>query len=245
MGKNDSSHDKRGILQYVNGNDANQMIKLRRDATIFGREKADIIVKDPEISSTHCQIQNINDQYHIFDMNSSNGTYVNGERVIKSKLQDGDMIRIGSTQFRFILEDEKKVRHIPTLFKSNTSSGDRPNSLIETIIERELKNVTSQPLRIEVTYGSGKHEVISLNQKLVFLGRASSFGSFDQDSELSRKHLLIKLNETGEVFIEDQGSTNGSYINGKKISGMHLVTPDDEIKIGSCRLRVMTLKNSA
>jgi pSer/pThr/pTyr-binding forkhead associated (FHA) protein len=50
------------------------MVKLRRDATILGREKGDILIKDREISSTHCQIQFIEGVYHIFDMNSTNGT---------------------------------------------------------------------------------------------------------------------------------------------------------------------------
>ena len=62
----------RGVLIYVSGDRKREMIKLRRDGTIFGREKADIIIDDTEVSSTHFQIQNIDESYHIFDMNSSN-----------------------------------------------------------------------------------------------------------------------------------------------------------------------------
>ena len=232
----------RGVLKYGSGDDAHQLIKLRRDATIFGREKADVVIKDPEVSSTHCQIQNIEGEYHIFDMNSSNGTYLNAEQIVKARLKEGDVIRIGATELQFLLEDEKKVRHIPTLFKSMTNSADRGNSLVETIIEREMKSMSSQSLCINVTYGTGKQEEINLSQKLIFLGRASSFGLFDQDPEMSRKHLLVKLNETGEVFVEDQGSTNGSFINGRRINGMHQVSPTDEIRIGLCRLTISTVK---
>ena len=232
----------RGVLKYVGGEEVHQLIKLRRDATIFGREMADVVIKDPEVSSTHCQIQNIDGEYHIFDMNSSNGTHLNGEQIVKAHLKEGDIIRIGSTELQFLLEDEKKVRHIPTLFKSVSSSGDRSNSVIETIIERELRSMNSHTLRIDVIYGNGQQEVIDLTQKLVFLGRASSFGLFDQDPEMSRKHLLVKLNETGEVFVEDQGSTNGSFINGRRINGMHQVSPTDEIRIGLCRLTIATVK---
>ena len=102
--------------------------------------------------------------------------------------------------------------------------------------------MNSHTLRIDVIYGNGQQEVIDLTQKLVFLGRASSFGLFDQDPEMSRKHLLVKLNETGEVFVEDQGSTNGSFINGRRINGMHQVSPTDEIRIGLCRLTIATVK---
>ncbi|MFY7930664.1 MAG: FHA domain-containing protein [Oligoflexus sp.] len=230
--------DKRGVLVCISGKSQNELVKLRRDNTIFGREKADIIVSDPEVSATHCQVQCIDDSYHIFDMNSSNGTYVNGQRIVKAKLKEGDMIEIGKTAFRFGLEDEKNVRHIPTLFTSNKKQ-ERSNSLVDTLIEKELRQATKVHLEITVQYGNGSRETINLQQKVAYIGRASSFGHFDQDSEISRKHMMIKLNDTGEVFIEDQGSTNGSYLNGQRISGMHRVQPTDEVRVGRCILRII------
>jgi len=236
-------NELRGVLRCISGDDSNQIVKLRRDATIFGREKGDIVLRDAEVSSTHCQIQNIDNEYHIFDMNSSNGTFVNDEKILKAKLLEGDTIRMGSTQFTFSMEDAAKVRHIPTLFKTaNSSSHDRSNSLVETIIERELRTFNEHAIRIEVTYGTNESEVITLSQKVVYIGRASSFGAFDQDAEMSRKHLLIKLNETGEVFVEDQGSTNGSFLNGNRITGMHLVQQNDELKVGLCLMKISAVR---
>jgi pSer/pThr/pTyr-binding forkhead associated (FHA) protein len=236
--------EKRGVLYFLAGHGANEAVKLRRDATIFGREKGDIVIDDSEVSSTHCQIQNINGVYHIFDMNSTNGTFVNNERIIKAKLQDNDIITVGQTSFRFVQEDESSVRHIATIFKTaqkSTSESGR-SSLVDTLIESELRSTQSWAIVLKVTYQDGKSEEIELRQRVVFIGRASSFGRFDQDPEISRKHLLIKLNDTGEVFIEDQGSTNGSFLNGKKISGMHLVRPKDVVKVGTSILTIDTRK---
>ena len=230
--------DKRGVLVCISGKSQNELVKLRRDNTLFGREKADIIVSDAEVSSTHCQIQCIEDSYHIFDMNSSNGTFVNGQRIVKAKLKEGDIVEIGKTVFRFALEDEKNVRHIPTLFTS-TRKQDRNNSLVDTLIEKELKHANKVHLEITVQYGNSSRETLQLHQKIAYIGRASSFGHFDQDTEISRKHLLIKLNDTGEVFVEDQGSTNGSFLNGQKMSGMHRVQPTDEVRVGRCILRII------
>lgn len=237
-----ASGEKRGVLICLSGERMNEIVKLRRDATIFGREKADVIINDPEVSSTHCQIQNINDVYHIFDMNSSNGTFVNREKVVKARLKEGDVISVGGTSFRFRLEDENKVRHIPTLFKASPKTGGRSNSIVDTLIERELKASQDSVLQLRVIYGTGKTETIELNQRVVFIGRASSFGLFDQDPEISRKHLMIKLNENGEVFVEDQGSTNGSFINGKRITGMHRVRPSDEVRVGLSRVFIAPVK---
>src|SRR5688572_7389871 len=83
--------EQRAILTFLTGEHSDETIKLRRDATIIGRERGDVIVKDTEISSTHCQIQDIGGEFHIFDMNSTNGTYVNNERIIEAKLKGGDI----------------------------------------------------------------------------------------------------------------------------------------------------------
>jgi pSer/pThr/pTyr-binding forkhead associated (FHA) protein len=229
----------RGVLRPISGSDSDEVIKLRRDATIFGREKGDVVVDDHEISSTHCQIQNINGEFHLFDMNSSNGTFVNNERVLKTMLNEGDIVTIGQSSFRFSLEDESNVRHITTIFKSRTAEKvSSKSSLVDTLIERELNTTSEYSIEIHINYEDGTSEVVVINQPSLYVGRASSFGKFDSDEEISRKHLMIKLNDTGEVFIEDQGSTNGSFLNGKKITGMHIVRPQDEVKVGTSLLRI-------
>lgn len=236
MNKPDS--ELRATLTFLSGEHADEVIKLRRDATIIGREKGDVIIDDTEISSTHCQIQEISGVYHIFDMNSTNGTFVNNERVVKSKLKESDLVTIGNTSFRINLKEEQRVRHVSTIFKSIKGDKSKSSSLIETLIESELSNAHIHGIILEATYNNGLKETIELRQRMVYIGRASSFGHFDKDTEISRKHLLIKLSNTGEVFIEDQGSTNGSLLNGKKIKGMHQVHPKDDVKVGDTTLRI-------
>ncbi len=238
--KKKAGNEKRGVLFAVAKDNPGEAIKLRRDATIFGREKGDIIIEDHEISSTHCQIQNINGVYHIFDMNSTNGTFVNNERIVKAKLTHGDIVTMGQTSFRFGLEDESNVRHIATIFKAKDKKAlhDSKSSLVDTLIESELRSTQSHAIVLSIKYHDGTKDEVELNQRTLFIGRASSFGKFEQDPEISRKHLLIKVNDTGEVFIEDQGSTNGSYLNGKRITGMHLVRPQDEVKVGTSILTI-------
>jgi len=242
--KDSPGSDKRAVIYFLSGNSSQEAVKLRRDATIFGREKGDIMVGDKEMSSTHCQIQNIDGQYHIFDMNSTNGTFVNNERVIKARLKHNDVITVGQTSFKFSLEEEGKVRHISTILKSSHKNlNDSKNSLVDTLIESELRNTQSYSIVLQVTYLDGKSEEIELQQRVIYIGRASSFGRFDQDVEASRKHLMVKLNDTGEIFIEDQGSTNGSFLNGKRINGMNLVRPKDSVKVGTSTMKIFARKN--
>lgn len=232
------SAKKRAVLYRVSAEgSAREAIKLRRDATILGREKGDVLIDDTECSSSHCQILNISGSYHIFDMNSTNGTFVNNERVIKSKLNAGDIVTIGDTNFRFALEDESKVRHISTIFKKRSTT-DLQSTLVDSLIDSELGASQKQPtIELSVTYHDGRSEHFSLPQKVVYIGRASSFGDFDADPEISRKHLMIKLNDANEIFVEDQGSTNGSFLNGEKMKGLHQVSKTDTIKVGLTKIR--------
>ncbi len=237
--KKKGEDEKRGVL-YVLGDESGEAIKLRRDATIFGREKGDIVIPDHEISSTHCQIQNINGIYHIFDMNSTNGTFVNNERIVKAKLTHGDVITVGQTNFNFQLEDEAQVRHITTIFKTKErrSVNDSKASFVDTLIENELRSNQAFSILLTIRYLDGTQDDVELKQRSLFIGRASSFAKFEHDPEMSRKHLFVKVNDTGEVFIEDQGSTNGSFLNGKRISGMHIVLPQDEVRVGTALLKI-------
>lgn len=237
--KPDQLRESRAVLYVHREGVMPEAIKLRRDATIFGREKGDVIINDAEVSATHCQIQNISGIYHIFDMNSTNGTFVNGHRIVKSKLQNGDEIRIGKTIMKFALEDERRTRHISTQYRTTAKNQDDSKaSLVDSLIESELRQTQSHYVVLTVKYGDGRSEEIPLRQKQFFIGRAAHFGRFDADPEISRKHLLVKVNDTGDVFVEDQGSMNGSYVNGKKISSLQPVTNRDVITVGGCEIRI-------
>jgi pSer/pThr/pTyr-binding forkhead associated (FHA) protein len=231
-----SKNESRAVLYFVNRSDGDA-IKLRRDSTILGREKGDVLVNDTEVSSTHCQIQNINGAYHLFDMNSTNGTFLNKNRIVKVKLAHGDIITIGKTSFKFALEEDAKVRHISTIFKSaQKNDPNHKTSLVDTLIEGEIRQKKGYSLNLKIRYQDGSSEDINLPQRLVYIGRATSFGKFEDDSEISRKHALIKLNDHGDVFVEDQGSTNGSFVNGNKIKGMTQIKTGDVLKVGGIEI---------
>lgn len=75
---------------------------------ILGRlDSSDIPVKDTKASREHAKIYKQGERFAIVDLNSSNGTFVNGERVTKHLLEPGDEISIGTVQLLF--EDPEAV----------------------------------------------------------------------------------------------------------------------------------------
>ena len=74
--------------------------------TVVGRDPAaDVILDDPGISRRHTEIRVTHDGPHLVssvrDLASTNGTFVNGERITSTRLQDGDSITIGRTSMTF------------------------------------------------------------------------------------------------------------------------------------------------
>jgi FHA domain-containing protein len=69
--------------------------------TTIGREGCDITLGDPDVSRRHAEIQISNGDIVINDLGSTNGTFVNGERIDQPRsLSDGDEVRIGGVVWR-------------------------------------------------------------------------------------------------------------------------------------------------
>lgn len=90
-------------LQAVKGNDAGKTYDLRqKEMFIIGRGVAtDITVWDIRVSRVHCRIDRDENGYLITDLNASNGTYVNGQKIETHRLQPGDEIKVGSTVLQY------------------------------------------------------------------------------------------------------------------------------------------------
>ncbi len=73
----------------------------------LGRDRANEVVLGHEsISRTHARFTRVGDDLHIEDLSSSNGTFVNGERVSSSALAHKDLLRLGWREFQLRLGDE-------------------------------------------------------------------------------------------------------------------------------------------
>jgi class 3 adenylate cyclase len=67
-------------------------------ALVVGRGNADLVVDDPQISRRHALIRAVDDTLEIEDLDSLNGTFVNGTRIVEpARLAPGDLVRIGET----------------------------------------------------------------------------------------------------------------------------------------------------
>jgi hypothetical protein len=101
-------------------------------------------------------------------------------------------------------------------------------------------------LTLEVVAGPGIGRRIAVGSGGVVLGRGSRAAlAFSDDSLISQRHATISQSGDGAVAITDLGSTNGTFVNGARITGPTKVTSTDVIGLGKTELRLVGAQVSA
>lgn len=82
--------------------------EIDQDEIFIGRDakKCQIVLNDPEVSSLHAVLRKENSIITLEDLNSSNGTILNGERINKATISDGDEFVIGGTSFTLQIKSD-------------------------------------------------------------------------------------------------------------------------------------------
>src|SRR3954452_1633481 len=91
---------------------------------------------------------------------------------------------------------------------------------------------------LKVTAGNAQGQDIALEQELVIGRSTPGAGSLGGDSEISRVHARVFRDAAGQLTVEDLGSTNGTFVNGDRISAPTPLRPGDEVRVGQTTLGV-------
>jgi pSer/pThr/pTyr-binding forkhead associated (FHA) protein len=88
------------------GNEEN--IWVTRLPFLVGRgRRSDSPVHDDTVSRQHAEIRFSNGRLQLVDLRSSNGSYVNGTRIERAALEDGDRIHFGSAGFQILIQERR------------------------------------------------------------------------------------------------------------------------------------------
>src|SRR5689334_2984283 len=213
---------------------------------VFGRDAgSDVVVSGSEVSRRHAEIQATAEGYILNDLNV-NGTFVNGEKVGRQHLlARADVIRIGNDEFRFYADvpspaPSRGRRSVPpvTAPQPPTGAGAR---LSDTLMgmPQPLPSPTVTPTQPQaaplasllVRSGAMKGRRLAVKVPVVNIGRADFNDVVISDPSVSTSHA--KLQRRDDIWmLSDLGSTNGTFVEGERLSGEVALGPGTTIKFG-------------
>jgi Nif-specific regulatory protein len=93
-------------LTAISGRLKGNVFTIEALPVVIGRDtNATLCIADASVSRRHSQIEKDNTQFVILDLESLNGTFINDVPVKRRELQDGDRVRIGNSQFLFLMHE--------------------------------------------------------------------------------------------------------------------------------------------
>ena len=97
------------VLIVRKGPNLGQSFSLNRGFPVsIGRSRVnEILVDDTAVSAQHARIIPENGKHVLYDLGSTNGTFLNERKVMKAILKEGDTIKVGETQFLFKIEQHR------------------------------------------------------------------------------------------------------------------------------------------
>ena len=91
-----------GELLPVGGGDPIPLLKT--SLSVGRRESSDIVLRFPNVSGNHCELSLVDGYWFVKDLGSSNGTKVNGTRVVEQRLEPGDKLSVAKHEFELAYE---------------------------------------------------------------------------------------------------------------------------------------------
>jgi predicted Zn finger-like uncharacterized protein len=99
--------DKKYSLAVLQGKASGQIFHIQKVKTTLGRSDCDIVLDDPECSRQHATIDVLGSRVVLNDLGSTNGTFVLGERIQSSELENQNEFRIGEHVLMLIVTDRE------------------------------------------------------------------------------------------------------------------------------------------
>ena len=128
-----------------------RVIPLTQPMIKIGRQLDNhVILEDPRVSRSHAQLKLINDHFVIFDLNSTGGTFINGQRTSQSVLYPGDIISLAGVKFIYSQELPAKPGEVRIIELGSPFAADRPTAVmhkeqIQTAVEDTKKKNPDLP----------------------------------------------------------------------------------------------------
>jgi pSer/pThr/pTyr-binding forkhead associated (FHA) protein len=205
-------------LTVRRGPGAGNVIELTAEEITIGRgSRNDIVLQDTDVSREHCRLFRQGNSYELEDLGSTRGTFVDGQPVVGTRrLRSGSIIELGD--------------NITLEYRHTESRHNLPARPAEEKVKKPAAPDTADRFLV-LSITSEVDRIYPLTDSRITVGRDLSNDIVIQDPEVSRWHLqLVRRGDT--YTLEDLDSTNGTSINGHRVSAPQSLIIYDVIQLG-------------
>lgn len=204
----------------------------------IGRDAAsNVVVTGSEVSRHHAEIRSDAEGYVLADL-SANGTFVNGERIGKThSLARADVIRIGNDEFRFYADAGIQPPPAPEPPQNEPAQPDGAvHRLSDTLHGLPVNSAPAEPAAAPLASflfrsGEMKGRRLPIKVPVVNIGRGDYNDVVIADPSVSTMHAKLQRREAVWI-LTDLGSTNGTYVEGERLTGEMPLSPGTTLKFG-------------
>lgn len=182
-------------------------VQITKDKTTLGRRPYnDIVIDNLAVSGEHAVLQMVGGDVFIEDLNSTNGTYINGKAIKKQLLVNNDIIEVGKYKIKFLLEDAVDYEKTMIL-KPGTTPGSAPSAFgLPSSFGSLPPPAAAVPAVIKVLTGAAAGREVSLTKVVTTVGKPGV-----QVASITKR-------PSGYVFAHVEGGARPS-VNGVPLTG--------------------------
>jgi len=112
------------LVQIYPADVVDGMMLLEKDSLVLGRDAAcDLVLADHSVSRQHASITLDREFYYAEDLDSTNGTFVNGNLIRRCRLESGDTVQVGTFIFKFLSAGSVESQYHETVYTAMTRDG--------------------------------------------------------------------------------------------------------------------------
>jgi phosphoserine phosphatase RsbU/P len=187
-------------LIYVQGNEQRSIVMNRTPFSVGRKVDKDLVIPDPRVSRDHALIVAENGDFFVVDQGSKHGTYVNGERVQRQKLQRNDRVEFGVREVAYVIfSPQHKTSNTAREFLSQISG----IQISTDTTDLEKLTLFLEAARKLNTVGVLDEILVTLVDTTLKLIRAERGYVFLLDEE-GKLRLAAGRNSKGEALLDDK-----------------------------------------
>jgi len=216
-------------LMFKNAEPKTFMINERQNNFLIGRSQdCEIYVNDSSVSSRHGRIYLQDGQLFYADLNSTNGSFGEGGQIKGTELalRDGSVIKIAGINSDIKLAVKLSVaQSAEDSIALEMTSADGVNKKAAPV-SSPVNNLNSV---------NTKNDGDKIDNRTILIGRDSACDIVLPNQNVSRVHAKF-IKRDGRFYLEDNDSTNGTFVNGVRIDRICEISAKDDVYVASVRL---------